>query len=317
MTENVVPVPSIKEIVIISAPRSGTNFFCDAVGDLNEVMGFAEIFNPAGVFGAKGANVLAHLSHRLDASITEVSDRRLISFFRTEPLEALRVLGDAARLEGARLISYKIFPGQLKREDFARLLESPSRTVLFIVRRRLDTYISLEKARHASAWMNVDTADTLPTIDACQFMNWAKEVDKWFDDCVQLVEAHGKPFKIAQYDQDVDVPKLTLMRNIEKNLRELGVDVTMPPGRVPTRFKRQDRAIGPFKKIANGEELRAELRSMKQYDYALGHPISEKIVQHQFVNDGIAAEPEASSWNRSAELFMTAARRARRLMSRR
>lgn len=286
MTRNVEPAAAVEEIVILSSPRSGTNYFCDSIGEFNEVLGFAEIFNPAGVFGTKRQNVLKHLSKHLGASIREATDRRLTTFFRTEPLEALHVLGEAARLTGAKFISYKIFPRQLAQEDLARLLASPGRTLLFIVRRRLDAYISYEKARQGAAWTNVRTADMRPTIDARQFMKWAKSTDEWLDYCVQVAEAHGKAFKIARYTEDVDVPKPTLMRNIQYNLGELGINVTMPDGKVRTRFNRQDRAVGPFQKIFNGEELRAELRSMTKYNYALGHPLADLVPEHEFVDVG-------------------------------
>jgi hypothetical protein len=286
VTRNVEAAPTIDEIVILSSPRSGTNYFCDSIGDFNEVMGFAEIFNPAAVYGANGHDVFEYISNRLGASITDPSDRRLTTFFRTEPLEALRVLGDAARLAGAKFISYKIFPRQLERADLSLLLASPGRTILFIVRRRLDAYISYEKARQTAAWKNVSTADTQPTIDAHQFMKWARATDEWFDDCVRLAEGHGKSFKIARYSEDVDVPKLRLMWNIQHNLGELGVNVTMPVARVRTRFRRQDRAVDPFRKIANGEELRVELQSTSQYDYALGHPLADQVSAHKFVDVG-------------------------------
>jgi hypothetical protein len=249
-------------------------------------MGFGEIFNAGAVIGTKHHNLLEYISHRLGTSITEPSDRRLTTFFRTEPLEALRVLGDAARLAGAKYVSYKIFPRQLEREDLSRLLASPGRTVLFIVRRRLDAYISYQKALQTAAWKNASTADTLPTIDAHQFMKWARATDEWFDDCVQLAEAHGKSFKIARYSEDVDVPKLRLMWNIQRNLGDLGVNVTMPVGEVPTRFSRQDRAVDPFRKISNGEELRVELQSMSQYNYALGHPLADRVPAQRFVDVG-------------------------------
>ena len=52
------------EIVIISSPRSGTNFLCECLGEFEENLNLFEIFNRRGVFGANNHGIAADFARK-------------------------------------------------------------------------------------------------------------------------------------------------------------------------------------------------------------------------------------------------------------
>ncbi|MEM7142579.1 MAG: hypothetical protein AAF548_16270 [Actinomycetota bacterium] len=263
-----------REIVMIAVPRSGTNFLCECIADFPSVLGLFEIFNPRGVFGAKNAGLLTALNDILGTRYAEVSEPELVARFRDDPLEAATKVRAAAAARGFAHVSYKIFPGQVDDENLVRLLSDRSRTVLFLARRRLDTYISYVKARELDVWKSESTEALLPHIDATEFMKWSKRTEAWYARAKEIVDEAGTPHRVLSYEDDVSLPKDAVVAGLSMTFSDLGLDVGAANA-AGVRFRRQDRQVGPFKKIANGDELRAELRGRKKYNYALARPLED------------------------------------------
>lgn len=262
------------EIITVAIPRSGTNFMCECIADFPGVLGLFEIFNPRGVFGAKNSGLLRALNGELGTDYTEVSAPELVELFRSQPLVAVEHLRRATAMRGFSFVSYKVFPGQIADDELSELLSNRSCRVLVLTRRRLDVYISYVKARELDVWKSASTADLLPEIDVSDFLRWCKRSDAWYEDAKALLDKHGTPYAILRYEDDISLPKENVVELVGRTLTELGIDVGPPPDK-PVRFKRQDKRVGPFKKIANGEELRAQLRERSKYNYALARPLDD------------------------------------------
>jgi LPS sulfotransferase NodH len=263
------------EVVIIAAPRTGTNFFCECLGTIPGTLSLFEVFNPAGVFGA-GARpyVLEHMSAVLDQPIAEATDPALRKYFRETSREALRELHKAAETAGEALLSYKVFPRQLKPHALERLISGKGRAFVFVVRHRLDTYISYLKASSTKTWKRQDTSDLRIEVDAAEFLNWAAQLDEWYQTTTTLVQAAGAPHAVVQYERDVDLPKAEVVRRQLEILGTMGI--AMPaPERVPApKFTRQDAPVSPFLKISNGDALEAALSADGRLAYALSAPLT-------------------------------------------
>ncbi len=271
--------------MILSAPRSGTNYFCECMNAFPEVFGFAELFNPNATFGL-GRRIVPEVGSRLGLDDVEVAtDRRLTTIFRERPLDALRAVSDVSRDKGASVFSYKVFPGQLPLDTLGRLLDDDHRHVIFMVRRRLDVYISYQKAVLVGSYTQTDTKEVTPTIDVDAFLTWARRTDDWYNGCFELVREKGKTITIARYKTDINLPKRELLERASRALGYHGVTVTVPEGQLRRRFKRQDKRSEPFKKIANGEELRAALRQAKALKYAMGSFLGPESSQYPFVRE--------------------------------
>jgi len=273
------------EIVIFASPRSGTNFFCECLGALPEVAGYYELFNPQGVFGL-GGRILPIICEQLGLTdVADAKDPRLVKIFRNTPLDALDALATVSRAQDRSVMSYKIFPRQLSLETIGTILDNDQRHALFLVRRRLDVYISLQKARQSGSWTRNSTVDVLPEIEIDDFLEWSARTDEWYADTFKVARARSRKIIVASYDADVDVPKKELIEKLNRALSTFDIETTLGPSLKSVRFKRQDRRGQPFEKIANGEALRASLQQAGKLKYALGSPLEKEQAEFPFIRD--------------------------------
>lgn len=285
VTEQDSAKPAFNEIVILASPRSGTNFFCECIGALPEVIGYYELFNPQGVFGL-GGRILPLVTDRFGLTDVEnAKDPRLVKIFRKTPLEALDTLASVSREQGRSAMSYKIFPRQLPMETLGQILDSEQRHPLFLVRRRLDVYISLQKARQSGSWTRNSTVDVRPEIEIDDFLQWAAGTDDWYAEAFKVAQDRTKRIIVANYDSDVDVPKRELIGRVHRALETYGINTTLGGTLKMVRFKRQDARGLPFEKIANGDALRANLEEAGKLEYALGTPLEAEQVAYPFLRD--------------------------------
>ncbi|KEP67913.1 hypothetical protein DL1_18210 [Thioclava dalianensis] len=264
---------SIQELVIVSSPRSGTNFFCECVGALQGAKAYFEILNPAGVFGITDAATLHALNEGFGTQAENAQDKDLIHAFRADPMRGIDILRDDATSRGQSLISYKIFPGQASLEMMGKIFSRENVAVIQIVRQRLDTFISYEKARTKNVWHNKDTTDLLVSVDVDAFLKWARTLDKWHIENSNLISKHDIPRSIWTYKKDINIPKADVVEKIQKFVAQNGVFRNITPKVQDNRFSRQDIRSDPFEKIANGEKLREELNDRGVYDYARSEPL--------------------------------------------
>lgn len=264
-----------RDVIIISSPRSGTNFFCECIGSLTGVTSYFEVFNPRGVMGAGDARTLATLSAKLKKPVLSAKDPGLLAYFADSPLDGLGLLRGHARGQGAQVLSYKIFPNQLSPEMLEAILRRPGALVVFIVRQRLQTFISYKKATTRDVWKNAETGDQLVEIDAAEFISWGRRIDRWYAEARDLVEAHGIDHAIWSYEDDIDAPKPQVIDRIAAMLQERGLELESTDEARKVKFRKQDLPVGPFKKISNGEALRAALRDHRAYNYALANPFED------------------------------------------
>ncbi|HJB63658.1 MAG TPA: hypothetical protein H9769_08130 [Candidatus Microbacterium pullistercoris] len=210
----------LPEIVVISAPGSGTNFFCECLDDLSEVRGLYEVFSANGVYGTL-ENVVA----------------------------------------------------------------SPHRLAYVLVRSRLDAYISVQKNVSGESGTHTDTSEVRPEIDVDAFLEWAVDLDRWFERMADVLEAMDRPYRILSYDADVNRDKSELLSALSETLRADGIMATVAAQGGRDRFQRQDAATSPFEKVADGERLRAEFVARDLLDYACAEPLAERDARR-----GLAAE---------------------------
>lgn len=264
---------SVKELIIISAPRSGTNFFCECVGALDSAKSYFEVLNSGGVYGVGDPGTMGALNTAFGINAKSASDADLVRHFRADPLVSIDVLREHASTQGNTLLAYKVFPGQADLATMENIIKRDNVVIGQIVRRRLDVFISLKKARTQNVWKNESTKDLMIEIDVDEFLTWCHKIDKWFTDTHALITKYSRPNKIWVYEDDINLPKAEVAAKIQSFLSENGLDISLTREIEKKRFQRQDRQEGPFKKIANGEELRQQLRARGKYNYALAAPL--------------------------------------------
>lgn len=266
---------SVRDIVIVAAPRSGTNFFCECVSALRGISTYFEIFNPRGVMGVGEPQTLNHLSQALGVSVSSARDKELVRHFRSNPLAAVDILRDCAQARGDRALCYKVFPKQITWDVLGELLNRQGTITIFVVRRRLDVYVSYKKAQQQDVWKNRDTSDLQIEVDVDDFLNWAAEIDGWYEAVAEVARRDKLTHLVYDYDSDIDIPKPKLVDHLSTELSGVGFVTEPGLGVQRSAFKKQDRKKRPFKKISNAAALRDELRSRRAYRYALAPPLAE------------------------------------------
>nr|WP_321980764.1 hypothetical protein [uncultured Cohaesibacter sp.] len=246
-----------REITIIAAPRTGTNYFCDSLGEFDNFANLFEIFNPRGAFGlARFPEILASLRETAGIDFQDQSDPALTKYVADNRLAFLESLRDAMNRAGKLAYSYKVFPHQMSGEELDQMISKPDSLIMFIVRSRIDTFISYKKAMLSDVWVNTDTKNVKPEIEFDEFMEWAEVEDRWYLAAEERVHKAGKSYMTFSYEADINVTKPFLLEQQYLYLRGQGIPVDFPADVTPPTFQRQDGVVGPFKKIQNGEELK-------------------------------------------------------------
>lgn len=266
------------ELLIVATQRTGSNYLCECLRGFSLALVLREIFHRRSVLGSNGATfVLPELSARLGISAETDSDPALVDFFQREPARAWATLADIAKDRRRTFLAFKVFDKQLPVSVLEPIVKSRRPAVLFLVRKRLDVYISLMKAKVASEWSKADTTSTKIDISVEEFLAWSATVDTWYAEMRRVIDEAGLKFLVLGYDQHLKSDKDTVVGLLEKALKKIGVDVpprlNMPPG----AYFKQDKVESPFARIANGDEVEARLRDMGRLDYALEAPLTEQI----------------------------------------
>lgn len=268
-----------REIVVISAPRSGTNYFCDTMGTFSGVLPLFEIFNPGGVFGLNRDGLALKVADAAGLDAKDAKEKPLRRYFRQSPIQALDTLTELAAHEGYQFVSYKIFPRQLSDDFLDHLLSDQRRTVVFLARRRLDTCISYKKAQVQEVWAQKDTTAIKPDLPFNQFLYWARRFETFFQGCYQRVITNGLEHCILDYDLDVVGNRTEVLRTLNRRLVKAGVSLKEDWRPSRSRFSQQDKTIDPFARIQGGDDLKAELIERGYLEYALDTPLSDERLQ--------------------------------------
>jgi len=167
-------------------------------------------------------------------------------------------------------IVLKVQPNQVHRQALRQILRTHGVGAIFLVRRRLDQYISLRKARAIGAWFGTDTTDIRPTVGAAQFLAWSGALDDWLSDMAALCRQAGIGAIQFDYEQDLQsVEQSDLAEKLGPRLTQVGLRVKTGDLMGETYFNRQDTGQSPFDKVGNSTELRAALDALGLTDYGL------------------------------------------------
>lgn len=270
------PPAPLRELAILTMPRTGSSYYCDCLGSLPGVTMLREIFNPRGY-----APVIKMARRRfetiLGSELAGADDRDLHHYFLDHPVEAIDALAAAATEERAALMVYKVIGHQLERPKLAAILEQRRPKIVILARRRLDVWISISKAQAIGKWHNRDTKDVDVAIDIDQFMEWSQASDDWYRYAVELTVGFGLEAKILDYDRDVDRPLPELRHTTIGLLAELGIQLPRRGGTSLRIRERQDARTDPFSKISNGPDLRTQLITRNLLDYAMSPPLQDRL----------------------------------------
>lgn len=276
------PRQPLRDLAVLTMPRTGSSYFCDCLGTLPGVAMLGEIFNPRGyaaVVRMEGAR--RRFEHIVGHQLSGVDDRELHYHFLGHPVDAIATLAAASAEEHAALLVYKIISHQLERTKLEAILEQRRPEIVVLVRRRLDVWISIAKAQAIGKWHHRDTREVDVEIDIDEFIAWTEETDDWYRHVIALTGQLGLAVRVLDYDRDVARPPAEIRRSATQMLKEQGIRLPRSGGTDLRVRARQDASTDPFSKVSNGTALRDRLLTRNLLDHALSAPLADRLTPAQ------------------------------------
>ncbi|MDR7126636.1 sulfotransferase [Pseudotabrizicola sp. 4114] len=250
-------------LVVLAGPRSGSNFLCSILDGAPGMLSLSEVFNPRDIFGLNNHPALhQRLLDRFG------SEEKLHHAFRMTPELAADAL--MAETATARQVMIKVFPNQVHGAALRAILARHGAGAIFLVRRRLDQFISLHKAMSQDLWHSAETTDLRPAIDTEQYLRWTAVMDEWIRQTARACQQLGLPVASLRYERDLlDPDPESRAHALAARLAALPCGFTPQTIRRKSFFRRQDISDDPFVKVADGTRLKEDLNANGVLDQAL------------------------------------------------
>lgn len=267
---------------MIACERSGTNWHQELLSNHSAAYVLNDFFNPVGAFGLERYNQAGlRAVRRLFRNETlEERSELLTATIRSDPDKFLSFLEDHAQEMGKTVLSLVLFPNHLTQTAIRQLLDSDQTSIVFLVRSRLQRYVSLLKARQLRIWKRRDTSDMRVQVDLPTFMSEARGIDDWYTMTGDWAFASQCPTYFVSYEDHLNCPPEEAYRHLNGLLEPL-----LPlefPERLKATFVKQDRTADIFQTIQNGAELKQELLRQNLLHYALSeHSVLGDQASHE------------------------------------
>ncbi len=127
-----------------------------------------------------------------------------------------------ARAEGKSLLVLKATPA-LPRDMVERdLLGRNGMRTIFVVRRQIDTYVSLAKATALNAWRDTDLTPVKVKLDPARFAAWLDQQEDWYRHWKAWLERRAFPVPILRYETHLTMPPVTVLRRFSATVAQVG-----------------------------------------------------------------------------------------------
>ena len=178
-----------------------------------------------------------------------------------------------ARAAGKSLLVLKA-TSALPRDVIERdLLGRPGMCAVFVVRRSIDSYVSLVKATALDAWRDTDLSKVKAKLDAERFARWLDEQEAWYAHWRAWLEKRAFPVPVIRYETHLSLPADTVLRRFASTVAQVGITLRMPATLPFDGLTRQDREKVVAFKVKNWPEFSRALSAMGIEKRAFGYPI--------------------------------------------
>ena len=249
----------------------------DVVGRVPGVLCMREAFSPAGVFGlnSRGGVVGHEIAAHLGFPNIQERHPNLIAFARNDPEGVIEIAETAAAAAGYHWLGVTLMPTQIDGTNLKRLASAPDTHIVFLMRRHLPRFISLEKANAVGAWKYVDTTDVKPEVEIERLEVAIRNVEDWFALATGIIRDLGLPSVTLTYETHVRGGPETTLAALSEAFPDFPWRPGDPVGNPITT--RQDAEEDDFAKLGNGDALKAELTRRDLLETALSYPSSSSL----------------------------------------
>ena len=259
----------VQTLILIAIGRTGSNYLCNLLGRHPQIEARYEIFANVEATSLTDGEIEA-LSDMANYTFKSSEDLELIKYLKTNYHQLIQVI--KSRLTKEKLIfSFKIFQDHLLPQAMTELIDDSE--VIFVTRTVIDTYISKMKALQLETWVQKDTTEFKPAIDANHFVHWYNENCRYYQSCAKKYrDTHHKEIEVLRYEhftQGNDLENFYLVSDKISTLT--GIQFTSPNVNFKSIFCKQDRNESIDKKVANWPEFEKQLKDKGYLDKALGN----------------------------------------------
>lgn len=179
-----------------------------------------------------------------------------------------------AQAEGKSLLLLKA-TSAMPRDVLERdVLNRHGMRAIFVVRRHVDTYVSLAKAKPLGAWRDTDLTKVKVKLDPGHFQGWMDEQDAWFGHWKIWLERRSFPVPILRYEtQIVGLPHDTVLRRFASAVAQVGLTLRVPPALAHEGLVKQDREKTVAFKVKNWPDFSKGLTERGIEKRAFGYPL--------------------------------------------
>lgn len=153
------------------------------------------------------------------------------------------------------------------------LLGRPGMRAVFVLRRSIDTYISLVKATALDAWRDTDLTAVKVKLDAERFAQWLEQQEAWYAHWKAWLEKRAFPVPILRYETHLNVPVESVLRRFAMAAAQVGITLRMPLSFPVGGLVRQDREKTVALKVRNWPEFSGAMTRMGIERRAFGYPL--------------------------------------------
>ena len=162
----------------------------------------------------------------------------------------------------------------LRRETIeTELLSRPGMRALFVLRRQIDTYVSLVKASALDAWRGTDLTPVKVKLDVGHFANWLDEQEAWYAHWRSWLERRALPTPSLRYETHLTLPDEVVLHRFAATAAQLGVVLRVPAELPFAGLLRQDRERAVAVKVKNWPDFSKALIERGIERRAFGYPM--------------------------------------------
>lgn len=178
-----------------------------------------------------------------------------------------------ARGAGKSLLVTKV-TSALPRETVEAILNRPDMRAVIVVRRQIDSFVSLAKAMGMGAWRDTDLTRVKVKLDAARFAGWMEEQEAWYAHWKQWLERRSFPVPVLRYETHIQgLPADTVLRRLGNAAAQVGITMRVPAELPHPGLVRQDRERTVAFKVKNWPDFSKGLVERGIEKRAFGYPI--------------------------------------------
>ncbi|HWA19380.1 MAG TPA: hypothetical protein VG757_10330 [Devosia sp.] len=153
------------------------------------------------------------------------------------------------------------------------ILARPGMRAMLVMRRLIDSYVSLAKAEAVGQTRGIDTTDIRVTLDIDAFSGWLNGQTLWYAHWQEWARRRSLPLPVLTYETHIAIAPEAALRRFTMAAGQVGISLKVPASLVHPGLVQQDRGKAAAFKVLNWPEFSKALIERDLEKRAFGYPI--------------------------------------------